>query len=1147
MWVLHRADPTGAAYNVCLHLTFAGALDLPALRVALRALVERHEVLRTRYPSGADDLPYQRVDPEPGEEDFPLPLVDLRDRPEGTADRLIAELAGYRFDLARDWPFRFALFRTGEQEYRLGLLVHHIAWDGGTWPVLAADLSAAYAAALVGSAMAEPPALQYGDFAAAWEQRPPDLDQRDYWRKQLTDLPGPLALPADRPEPAGETSSGGRRSLVLTDAEGAALRQFAREAGVTPFTVLLAAFGALLHRSTGRTDLPIGTAVMSREGAAAQGLVGNFGNTLVLRLDAADDPEFTELLRRADHVASAGFAHQDLPYDQVVADLRERGEQHAGDAFNVMLLVLAQGLTGPELPGVRTSWRNVHNGTHQFDLSLEAFLIDGGTEIEATYSAELFSAARIDALLHDLRNLLAAAAAHPHIRLSALPTPHLATEALPAEPIRQTSSVGDSAGHEDADAVRRIRAIMADLLETDEIGENADFFASGGNSLLSTRLVARVRDELGTDVSVRTVAELRTPARIAAAAVASGNTASWRTVRAREHSDMTDITSIADIEDLEARPLSVAQHALWFLYQANGPAPDYNVAFTRRLTGPLDVGALRAALVDLVDRHEALRTVIYTVVDEAEQFIMDTATALLAGAELCVRATDDLDRDLTAALGYAFDLTAEPAFRPVLFRLSETESVLLLLTHHLFADEWSETVLWKDLARAYRARSAGTAPEFTALPVTYTDYARWQQAALSGPELTAQRAFWRTTLADLPEQIDLPTDRPYAPGLPTDGDAVTIDLPRPVMAGLRALAHRAETTPFVVWHALVALLLHRNGAGVDLPLGTPVTGRGTVELDGVVGMFVNSVVLRADLSGNPTFSELLRRLAAADLAAFARQDLPFERVVDLIEPPRVLGRNPLFQTMVVYADAAPTGPRLPGVADEPLAARLQTAKFDLSITLTDDAAAPPTATLRYRTALFDRSTAERLANELGQLAATVAAEPDLPLARIDHLPSTERVRLLETWNATAAPVSETTLPELFAAQVAATPDAVALVCGDEALTYRELDERAGRLAAELVADGVGAEQVVGIHLDRSTELVVALLAVQRAGGAFVPLEPSWPRRRIEETLRTSRPVLVISEDASASDWSGVPVRTVATTRDLPLPAPAASTRRTSPT
>ena len=255
MWVLHRADPSGAAYNVCLDLTFQGALDLPALRIALRSLVERHEALRTRYPSGADDLPYQRIDRAPGGEEFPIALVDLRERPEGTADRLIRELAGYRFDLARDWPIRFALYRTAEDAFRLGLLVHHIAWDGGTWSVLSADLSAAYAAAVSGAAMPEAPAIQYGDFAAAWEQRPPGLGQRDYWRKQLTDLPGPLPLPTDRPEDRGE-HSGGRRVLVLDDAEGAALRRLAQETGAHPVhRAVRRVRRTAANRSTGRTDL----------------------------------------------------------------------------------------------------------------------------------------------------------------------------------------------------------------------------------------------------------------------------------------------------------------------------------------------------------------------------------------------------------------------------------------------------------------------------------------------------------------------------------------------------------------------------------------------------------------------------------------------------------------------------------------------------------------------------------------------------------------------------------------------------------------------------------------------------------------------------------------------------------------------------
>ncbi|HTF48744.1 MAG TPA: amino acid adenylation domain-containing protein, partial [Pseudonocardia sp.] len=268
-------------------------------------------------------------------------------------------------------------------------------------------------------------------------------------------------------------------------------------------------------------------------------------------------------------------------------------------------------------------------------------------------------------------------------------------------------------------------------------------------------------------------------------------------------------------------------------------------------------------------------------------------------------------------------------------------------------------------------------------------------------------------------------------------------------------------------------------------------------------------------------------------------DLPFERVVDLLDPPRVLGRTPLFQTMVVYADQNPPALRLPELVDTPLSARLEAAKFDLSFTLVDDETAAPSATVRYSTALFDRSTAQRLADELRQLAEQLAADPNRPLARIEHLPPAERTRIVRTWNATEAPVSDTTLPEMFAAQVADTPDAVAAVCGETELTYRELDRWSGQLAAELLSLGVGPERTVGIHLERSLEMVVALLAVQRAGGVFVPLEPSWPRPRIQDTLATSRPVLVLSHDPGSLAWADVPALAVSPARawaaEAPLP------------
>ncbi|MDT7622962.1 MAG: hypothetical protein QOF99_3863, partial [Pseudonocardiales bacterium] len=618
----------------------------------------------------------------------------------------------------------------------------------------------------------------------------------------------------------------------------------------------------------------------------------------------------------------------------------------------------------------------------------------------------------------------------------------------------------------------------------------------------------------------RTVAEHPTPAALAAVVSGLGRDADWR-----------DVSPAGDAPvGAASRPLSVPQHALWFLYQVTGPSPDYNLAFARRLSGPLDVAALADAVGDLVERHEVLRSVIVSHDGVPEQVVLDTEAAASAGARLRVHPDRELepnlDREVERELRHEFQLDTEPAFRPTLFHLGGDEHVLLFLLHHTVSDEWSESVLCADLSVAYRARQAGAAPAFASQPVSYADYARWQRAALDGPEMAAQREFWREQLRDLPEQIGLPTDRARPMEAASDGAVVTIPLARPVLAALRALAVREGTTPFVVWHALVGLLLLRNGGGPDIPVGTPVSGRGSAAVHGLVGMFVNSVVLRTDLRGNPTFSELVARVAATDLAAFSQQDLPFERVVDLVAPPRVFGRPPLFQTMVVYSGATPPPLRLPGITDTPFPVRLEIAKFDLTFILNDEATAQPSATVRYSTALFEQETVRRLADELHQLAEEVAADPGRPLSSIEHLPAGVRTRMLRTWNDTGAATSDTTLPAMFADQVAATPDAVAVVCGDRELTYRELDDWSARLAGELVTRGVGPERTVGIHLERSLEMVVALLAVQRGGGAFVPLEPSWPRRRIEDTVRTSEPVLVLSHDPGSLSWLGIPALAV---------------------
>ncbi|HEY2204187.1 MAG TPA: condensation domain-containing protein [Pseudonocardia sp.] len=420
-WRQHRADPSGAAYNVCLDLTLSGPLNVTALRTALGQLVGRHEVLRTRYPLDDDGgRPVQCIDP-PSAAGLPVPLTDLRGDPPEVVDRRLTELAGHRFDLAGEWPLRAVLWRTGERDHRLGLVVHHIVWDGGSWAVISDDLSRFYAAADGRDVEAPPPLpVQYGDLAAARARTPSPAADREYWLGRLAGLPGPLPLPADRPGVATGGPAGGRRTVVLDEAETGRVSALAGSRGVTSFTVLLAAFGPALHRWSGAVDLPVGSGAMNRDRVEARPLVGNFGNTLVLRLDASGDPTFAELLARVDRVAGDGLDHQEMPYDEVVGALREAGEQHS-DSVNVMLLFLGRGLAGPSLPDVRTDWRTVHNGTHQVDLAVEAFVVGPEMRIEATYSAALLSSTRVDELLGELRAVLAGVAAEPGTRLSELP------------------------------------------------------------------------------------------------------------------------------------------------------------------------------------------------------------------------------------------------------------------------------------------------------------------------------------------------------------------------------------------------------------------------------------------------------------------------------------------------------------------------------------------------------------------------------------------------------------------------------------------------------------------------------------------------------------------------------------------------------
>ncbi|MDT9687282.1 amino acid adenylation domain-containing protein [Streptomyces sp. P9(2023)] len=654
-------------------------------------------------------------------------------------------------------------------------------------------------------------------------------------------------------------------------------------------------------------------------------------------------------------------------------------------------------------------------------------------------------------------------------------------------------------------------ALFAEVLGLPEgsVGIDSDFFDLGGHSLLATRLVSRARTALDTELAIRDLFEAPTVAELVERADRSGGAAR---------------PALTAGERPDELPLSHAQQRLWVIQQIECTSAAYNFPLVMRVRGALDVDAWGAALADVTARHEALRTVFVPRDGQAIQRVLPADRARPVVERL--RATEDRIPDLVeATVNRPFDLAGELPLRATVVELAPEDHVVVLLLHHITTDEWSDRPFLRDLATAYAARTAGTAPSWEPLPVQYADYALWQQRLLGDPadadSLAArQLEYWRTTLDGAPEELELPTDRPRPARPAFTGAELDISFDAEVHEGLKRLARDTGASMFMVVHAAVAALLHRLGGGTDIPLGSPIAGRGDEALDDLVGFFVNTLVLRTDLSGDPSFTELLARVRETDLAAFSHADVPFESVVEKLNPTRSLSRNPLFQVMVGYHARTGDGLELPGLSADYVPFRIRSAKFDLVFSFSEHTPADGSTgslacRLEFATELFDHETAARLGERLSSLVAALVAAPEQPVSRAEILAADERRLVLEGFNGAPREVDEETFPALFAARLAERPDAVAVVDRARAVTYAELDARANRLARLLAAHGVGAESVVGVAVPRSVDMVATVLAALKLGAAFLPLDLVHPADRLTYMIEDSRAALVVGTEPVA--------------------------------
>ncbi|GAA2657880.1 hypothetical protein GCM10010436_89570 [Paractinoplanes durhamensis] len=640
--------------------------------------------------------------------------------------------------------------------------------------------------------------------------------------------------------------------------------------------------------------------------------------------------------------------------------------------------------------------------------------------------------------------------------------------------------------------------LFAEVLGLPLVGASDDFFALGGHSLTATALAARVRAVFGATLPIRAVFDAPTPAALGAYLDRAGTG--------------TETPSLVVAPRPDPLPVAPAQHRLWLHHQLNGPGPTYNVAFALRLDGALDETALTAALGDVVQRHESLRTVFPTVDGKPVQRILIQPTIIWQQGEYSETALAEAGR-------YGFDLAGELLLRPHLFTDGPDRHVLLLLLHHIVTDEWSEGRLIADLGVAYAARVKETAPAWEPLPVQYADYALWQRELLDGVQ-QEQLEFWRTALAGIPAELALPADRSRPANPSHRGGIVPFAVGADTHRLVRELARRTGSTAFMVVQAALSALLGRLGGGTDIPLGSPVAGRADQRLDALAGFFVNTLVLRADLRGDPSFTELVARIRRTDLAAFGNADVPFDRVVEAVNPERAFGRNPLFQVMVAFQHVPAATPGLPGLATSPLPIDTGVAQFDLGVVVTEEEGADGMrGVIEYSADLFDLDSAEALAARLIRLLESAVAAPARRVSELEILSPAERHALESGWQGTVSATEPRTLPDLFAAW--AGSHAVAIEDGPLRLTFRDLDRRSNQLARRLIRAGAGPDRLVMVLLPRSADLFATELAVSKAGAAYLPVDPSYPAERIAALAADAAPILVVSHPGTAN--LGIPV------------------------
>jgi amino acid adenylation domain-containing protein len=1071
IWLLEQIAPEVMFYNIVERFQIRGHVDVDVLRLSIDEVIKRHEILRTVYLN-VNGQPVQKVEaPSPVRLRFhDLRQVVVADRDEEARQLIVAEVRT-QFDLSVGPMVRPMLLRIANDDFIFALIIHHMAIDGYSLRLFVDEIASFYTAVFE-NRIPSLPALpvQYVDFAH-WQRRWLNDERlsthRNYWRGKLGQNPPALNLRTDYMPPAARTFASATYHVSVGGDVLHALKEIGRQQEATLFTVLLAAFGTLLMRYSGQDDFVIGGVMSDRARPEVEHVIGFFVNSLALRLDLSGDLTFNDLVARTRTIVFEAQEHGAFPFHRLVEIMQPKRSANSNPFAQVFMNMLnlwdREDVTLPDASIRPLGGLDLHMPVDLFTL----FAAVSGSSLQMTfvYSTELFERETIERMADDLRNILAAAAASPQTRIKALPV----------------NAPGPGGGDRASSLMARLTKLGVNLAVEDG------------------RLKVNAPKGVLTDALKAALAEQRD------AIIRSLNDGA-RQQAASEH-------VLGPTDRRSPLPLTAVQRRFWFLDRIGQGEGNQNVVIPLKFEGDFDIVAMKAALMFLFERHEILRLRLGDKEGEPYPEISPLREDTVKIVDLAhlprTEAEQEGERLCQEFIQTRFDLATGPVANALLVRLAQKINWVTVCMHHIVADGWSSSIMVRELSEIYSSLKRGDVPALPPLALQYVDYAAWEVAQVRSGLFDRQLAYWKTKLKGAPPVLTLPTDFPRRSERSTRGGRYDCIVEADLVRRLQEFSQRHDTTLFMTMLAAFGVVLHRWTSQDDIVVGTPIANRANPNLERIVGPFVNSLSLRMDIGTEQRFTDYLAQVRRTVIEAIDHRDLPFDMVVEALNPARTLNHAPIFQVMFALHNFPMEQPRFDDLTVSLLVPEATVARLDVMLDMAVVEGRLYGA-WEYDAELFERLTIERMHAALmevvkGFLATAETRVTELPLRTIDD------DRLLDTWNYTAAEHDRSMcVHQAFERVASRAPQAPAVIAGGETFTYGDIDTGSNRLAHLLLSRGVGLGDRVAIYLDRTIDVPVTLLGVLKAGAAYVPLDPSHPAERIRYVIEDAQIACIVT-------------------------------------